>query len=215
MQITRTNNNINFTKSLLKTVTVRKTDGKNAIMKFVEYNIKNKKDARQISKLAKEWGEGAKYIRAISSSFTNLSACLSKEDPSTLEKYHFYGLENKFGKTLSLAQTTDQQLFFSKKPKEYMTLDMIQTKPKEMHTSSKRRYKGLGETLVSGIVEVAKKKNQPMIEISCANEGFWNQNTLFKKAEDSIFDRRTLHQKDYANYIKYVKNKTKALNTIA
>lgn len=214
MQVTSPYNNINFTKNLIKTVTVRKTDGKNAVMNFVEYDIKNKKDAKQIAKLAKKWAD-ARYINELSSSFNNLSAYYFKDKQDTFDKYHFFGLEDSFGKILSLAQTTNQKLPFDKKPEGYITLDFIQTKPKEMYSSDKRKYKGLGETLLSSIVEVAQNKNHPMIEIMSTNEGFWNKNTLFKKAEESMFEKRTLKAADYASYIDYVKNKTIQLDVTA
>ncbi len=207
------NSNINFTKNLLKTVSVRKANGKTTELNFTEYDFKNKSDLKQIKNLEKQWGQSAKYLGAITGSFEDLHTDYLNNIPNDYENHHFYALENKAGVIFSIAETSNNEYSYDDDTKN-LTIEYIQTKPSEMHSSSKKKYKGLGEVLVSGIVEEAKKQEYSNIKLTSTNEGFWKKNGFFKRNNATI-NERTLEGADYASYIDYVKNKTIQLDVIA
>ncbi len=98
------NYNLNFRKTLLGYTNVKTARGELQEVDFVEYDPNNEKDILQISKLKSKWGRQAKYIKEIISEFLNINSTGSYR---TDENAYFYGLEDKKGKTLAIAEVLE------------------------------------------------------------------------------------------------------------
>ena len=78
-------------------------------------------------------------------------------------------------------------------------------------------YFGLGETLVSNIVQKAKAEYADSIELTSANEDFWKKNGYFKKVSSNAkaFPIRRLVKKDFDKYTNYIESKKSGVNYLA
>ena len=95
-----------------------------------------------------------------------------------------------------------------------INIDLIQVNPIEKYLStdeSKKRYKGLGEAMVSEIAKIAKDEGVNFINTTSANEGFWVSSGLFDiinpDMEGGVLPDRMLPSSKYDDYIKYVEDK--------
>lgn len=200
--------NFNFGKTYLRPAVIRKTGGGVADVDFVEYNPKDKKDREQISYLKIAWGEREGFIKDIYNAFV-----LSQKQ--LVRNHRFYGLEDKSGTTLAIAEATDKKDGrFSK----YTYIDYVQAAPNMQYSIARPgRYKGVGETLIGKIVEKAKEDNKDFIKLVSVNDNFWNSSGFFKDydviAKLLLTDKKRLSRKDFDSYISYVEAKKAAAYT--
>jgi len=204
------NNTLTFGKKLIKKTNVRRVWGDVERVKVFEYDIKNKKDRKQISDLDhKHWGKQAKYIFNIAYSFSKGA----QESDRTISRRYF-GIEDRYSRTLAIAQVQDsgKELFLGNCHFPNCTkITYIQTNPKEMFSSEKRTYEGLGETLVKEIVQKAKEKGRDSVILYSTNDNFWNNSGFFKPVPKALregYNIMQLDKKDFDSYIKFVENKT-------
>ncbi len=201
-----------FEKKLVEKTNVRKPWGEVERVKVVEYDPKNKKDRKQINNLYhKDWGRLAKYMYSIAYSFSQMTKGGAPEKPI---KQQYFGIEDKYSNTLAIAQvqSSDKELrlgnwFFPNCTK----ITYIQTKPKEMFTSDRRTYEGLGETLIKEIVQIAQDEGRNSVILYSTNDNFWNNSGFFKpipEARKGGYNIMRLEKEDFDNYIKFVNNKT-------
>ena len=200
-----------FGKKLLEKTNVRKPWNDVERVKFFEYDPKNKKDRKQIYDLKhKIWGRSAKYINEIEYSFSRMTKGSAPEKPI---KQQYFGLENRYGRTLAIAQVQSSdkklrlgELFFE----NVLKITYIQTKPSEMFTSDQRQYEGLGEVLVSKIVQQAKKDGRNSVILYSTNDNFWISSGFFQpvpEAKRRGYNTLRLKAEDFDKYIKFVENK--------
>lgn len=209
----RLNNNCSFGKTYLGNDTVNTNNGKSADVFFVEYNLDNSKDWKQVKNLKALWGEDSDYTERIVNSFKTL-----KENyDSSMNYMHFYGLEDKYGNTLAIAKVSDDDKNSDKVKESCVKIGFIQVDPDESYLSRGRHYFGLGETLVSNIVQKAKAEYADSIELMSANEGFWKKNGYFKNVSSNakVFPTRRLTGEDFDEYINYVNSKKNGVNYLA
>lgn len=200
-----------FGKRLIEKTNVRKVWGEVERVKVLEYDPKNKKDRKQISDLDhKHWGRLAKYIYNIAYSFSDTT----KRPPQKGIKQRYFGIEDRYSHTLALAQvqSSDKEIFLGEWYfPNCAKITHIQTSPREMFTSDKRTYEGLGETLVKEIVQIAKDEGRDSVILYSANYNFWNNSGFFKPVPEAAkrgYDIMRLERKDFDNYIKFVNSKT-------
>ncbi len=194
-----------FGKIELGTVSVRKNDGGMEDVKLVEYESDDVADIKQLKGVQNSWNVKARFINNIMTAFL--------EDNCD----NIYGLENSDGDTLVLADVCNMQYYGTRK--EYcgspcINIDLIQVNPIEKYLStdeSKKRYKGLGEAMVSEIAKIAKDEGVNFINTTSANEGFWVSSGLFDiinpDMEGGVLPDRMLPSSKYDDYIKYVEDK--------
>ncbi len=194
-----------FGKIELGSVTVRKKDSGLVDVKLVEYEPDNKADIKQLKRVQDKWGDKARFINSI------LAAFLGNNSDSIL------GLESNDGDTLVLADVCSTQYYG--KQKKYcgspcVYIDLIQVNPAHKYlpvNEDKKRYKGLGEAMVSEIVQMAKDEDTKFISITSANEGFWTNSGLFDVINPGIegvsLPDMLLSSSKYDDYIKYVEDK--------
>lgn len=203
MKVNFAPNTINgFGKTYIDKVKVRTTGGGTADVNFVEYHPGDKNDKKQLAYLKIAWGEHQSFIKDIYNEFV-----FSTKIPNN--KHHFYGLENATDRVLAIAEITDKNKGFSKK---YTYIDYVQTAPNEQYSPARPgRYRGLGETLISKIVQRAKDENKDCVKLTSVNDDFWNSSSLFKDcdifAKIFLTDNKRLSKDDYDKYISYVDSK--------
>jgi len=192
----------NFGKKLLSCVKVKNTEGKTSDVSFVEYEPAKEEDRAQIQGTNMLWQPENGYLGSIASDFTGFALFYSGR--------HFYGLEDKTGGVLAIAETEDIKQYPSNgfHGKNCVKINYIQTCPDDIFSSGTRYYKGLGETLVSNMVKRAKKDRKHCVSLKSTNEGFWAKSGYFKpEGRESGLPVRSLSKKDFNKYIQYVENK--------
>ncbi len=190
-----------FCKKYIDTdVQIRNTNGTKSDGCFVEYERKSTRDMMQIETLAKLWKDKTPFIGAITENF--------KTSRGSMDGVHLYGLENTYGDTLALAKVLDSYDIDDGTKVTYISY--VQSSPDEMYTAPSRHHKGLGETLVSKIVQEAKNAGADKIELTSVNEHFWESSKLFENKSSNRRDAdKILPSKHFDDYIAYVDNKTK------
>ncbi len=193
--------NLNFGKKFLSKTSVQKIEGGECELAFVEYEPANVADREQIQRLNVLWQPDGKYMGTIANGFCG-ARCVSCG--------HYYGLEDKTGATLAIAETSEEKKFLlnSVGKKSCVNINYIQAHPDEIFSSKNRVYKGLGGALVSSIVKKAQDEKKYCVELKSANEAFWAQSGYFKVVGmEGGLPVRDLSKKDFGRYIKYVEEK--------
>lgn len=179
-------------------VQIRNINGTKSDGCFVEYERKNTRDMMQIEALAKLWKGRAPFIGTIAESFKT-----SREYTNGI---HLYGLEDEYGDTLALAKVLDSYDIDEGTKVTYISY--IQSSPDEMYTSPLRYHKGVGETLVSKIVQEAKNAGVDKIELTSVDEHFWGSSKLFENKYSNPKDtEKILPSENFDDYIMYVEDK--------
>lgn len=196
--------NLSFGKTLLNQTMVRAKDGGAHNVTFVEYDPKDRDDIRRLNNIGLYWGGHSKqmeeHVRRLSSNFDRAG-----RDPESIPNTHFYGLEDNYENTIAIAQITQKKSGTEK----YAEVDYIQTTPDEQYKSNRRRLKGLGETLMAQIVREVMKRGGETIELTSLDEKFWSESGYFllESSPSDIQPKRSIHRKDFSDYINYVENK--------
>jgi len=191
----------NFGKTLINQTNIRTKNNGITNAGFVEYDPKDANDSRMMSCIGLYWGENpkdAEHIRRLSSNFER-----AKYEPEILEGTHFYGLEDQYENTIAIAQVTDK----TKGSKRIAEIDYIQTTPDEKYQSGRKRYRGVGETLVAQILQKLTGEADA-VELTSLDENFWAASGLFKvKPGADIYPERYIEESDYDKYINHVESK--------
>ncbi len=201
-------NGLNFGKTIIDKSKIRSTGYGTQNVSFVEYDPKNYDDKRRMQCIGLYWGEHSRqmqeYVRRLSSNFDK-----AENNPESMQNKHFYGLEDEVGNTIAISQTTERKkgLFGGK---SYTEIDYIQTIPDEQYTSKRRRYKGVGETLVAQIVKNSMHKGSELVKLTSINEHFWKESGFFVCTADSAgeYPIRQINKDDFQGYIDHVEKKT-------
>lgn len=197
---------ISFSSSILGIAPVRHNQKNTANLEFVEYFPDNKNDYAKIKKLAESWD--TQYIQNIKEGLEECEDIIQNAQDIDIE-IHFYGLEDKTGEIMAIAQTCEIKGLIDGEYENCLSITDIQANPKESYSSNKRQYQGLGESLVAKIVKIAKEKDKEYISVISANNDFWDSSGFFKNPNPDFktsFDR-SLAKADYDSYIEYVGRK--------
>lgn len=200
----------NFCKNIISKTSVRTTEGENAGVNFVEYDPKNYLDRAQLRSTNLLWMPDNGYISTIFSFFTSAIKHKNKEYKRIHDSWHFYGIEDKYGDTLAIAHTAERKTcpHYRIGEEDVLGIEFIQIHPDEIFSSKNRLYKGLGETLVSKIVEEADKMDKDSVLLESANEDFWASSGYFKECGiRGDMPLRRLSRENFSGYIKYVESK--------
>lgn len=192
---------IGFGKKFISKAVVRNVEGGSTKVNFVEYEQNVTKDREQIQRINVLWQPDGGYLADISNNFLRHTSAYTS---------HYYGLEDKNGDILVIAQTSDTKKYVGRDflSKNCLNIRYIQTHPDEIFSSKNRLYKGLGEVLVSNIVKKAKKGRKFCVELKSANEGFWaNGKYCNHTGFECGMPVRTLLKDDYDAYIRHVEGK--------
>ncbi len=203
--------NQTFGKIELDSVSVRKNSGGLENVKFVQYEPDNNVDMCQIYDLKADWLKDSRafYIDNIAENFQTLRECGNLPDKDEF----IYGLENSAGETLVIADVINHNRMVEGDLRKSATINFIEARPdlQSDYGISEGEYRGLGETLVSEIVKIAKEKGSRFIDLESCNEGFWTKSGLFdyKYPESKNYDTpdRMLPSSKYDDYIDYVEDK--------
>ncbi len=195
----KANNNTAFCKKYLDTdVKIRRTDGLKDYGSFVEYERNDPKDAMKIRDIERFWRYNAPFIHDIADSF--------KGTNREIDNVHVYGLEDKYENTLALAKVISGYDDFEQG--NIAIISHIQAAPDEICTSISRRHKGVGETLVSKIVQQAKNTGIDTIKVNSVNEGFWENSKLFQnRPANPCKSEKFLTNENFDSYIAFVESK--------
>lgn len=204
----------NFGKTLLGTTTVRGARCGLKEVNVMEYSPCERDDILQISSLKKTWGNNAQYIKEIISDFVDAHHVV----PGTCnEDAYFYGLEDKNGKTLAIAEILEASpdtLSLYDDEISYSYINYIQVDPSEQCGVKSRHYKGLGESLVAEIVKLAKFKNKAVVQLTSENDAFWDKCKFFMTLRFGIngCEEKILSAENFDNFTNYVENKKTKLD---
>ncbi len=190
-----------FGKAYLGKTDVQKKDHAKDTVDFVEYHPTNYKDRTQLYALAEDWKLLAPWIDNIISRVKMLNTSASDNSAVSMN-FHFYGLEDKNGKTLAIAETTEPDFI----PGE-VKLAFIQTNPFQSYTAKNRTYFGLGESLMAKIIEKAQEDGKERIVLHSTNKPFWDNSSLFETLPDITKDMRCIRKSSFQNYINFVEEK--------
>lgn len=210
MKISPVLNNFNFSKNIISNTTVKTTDGRGARVNFVEYDPKSLDDQRQITRINSLWQPDSGYMEVISRFFREAVKHKNREYKRIHESWHFYGLEDKNGETLAIAHAQERNTcpHYRIGNEEALEINFIETRPDEAFYSKTRQYEGLGEALVSKIVQEADKKDKDSILLESANEYFWMKSGYFSQCGiRGDMPLRRLSKEDFSGYVKYVEAK--------
>ncbi len=205
MKINCTNNinpvNLNFGKTVLNHTKIRMARQGTENVDFVEYDPKNRSDRHTINSIGLCWGTNpaeSEHIRCLSSKFE-----MAGLDEEALPDTHFYGLEDMWGSPIAVAQVTSKK----KHGINRTEIDYIQTAPDEKFSSQRKKYKGVGETLVAQILQKLTGKTE-VVELTSLAENFWGESGLFvSETSDDIYPKRYIEQRHFDEYIEHVENK--------
>ncbi len=206
--------NQSFGKIELGRVSVRKKDGGMEDVKLVEYEPDNLDDMQQIYDLKVNWLNDARayFICHIADNFENLQLYGNLPDKDEI----IYGLEDCTGDTLVLADVLNHNRKSDGGIKKSATISFIEARPdlQSVYGVSEGEFRGLGETLVSEIVKIAKKKGSRFVDLESCNEGFWTKSGMFEYkypvSRNHESPDRMLPSSKYDDYIKYVEDKRAA-----
>lgn len=199
--------NTAFGKKHLGTTNVRKNEEASLdTLSFVEYNPTNYRDRTQLYDLAEYWKDAAPWIEKIIERVRMLNT--SNPQRNSGLNFHFYGLEDENGKTLVIAETVEPDFI----PDE-VKLAYIQVNPFQGYTASKRKYAGLGESLMAKIVETAQKNKKDRIILHSSNNPFWESSSLFQDLPDESKDMKCIGKDKFQDYIDFVEAKKKQHTT--
>lgn len=195
--------NLAFGKEYIKRdIKLSKTNFTKSDASFVEYDPLNPNDITEIEDFGRIWKFKAPYIQIIVESFKTLS-----KPENYNNGIHFYGLEDEYGHPLAIAKVLDIPAEESSKEGAKVYISYIQSDPEQSCTSPMRKYKGVGETLVSEIVQSAKKINANAIELTSTNEFFWESSGFFKNINNKRISEKRLEKANFDKYIDYVESK--------
>ncbi len=201
-----------FGKRVLDSVNIRKAMTGIDYVNFVKYDMLNPKDRQHFINLSLGWGKKAEYIDFITSSINSVVQRFFEKYRPSLSRHHFFGLEDKMGKTLAVSEVVDEGKRFNilqGRRENRLNIYFLQANPDEMYASATKQYKGVGETLVSKIVEIAENEGRDSIVLESHNENFWNSSGLFEDCGLHMPDgvKKRLHNNDFGEYIEKVHKK--------
>ena len=201
-----------FGKRTLDTVNIRKAANGLGYVDFVKYDMLNPKDRRQFVDLCLMWGKKAPYMDYIACSIHSRVQRFFEKYMPNMSRHHFFGLEDRMGKTLVVSEVVDEGNRFNLRNRareNRLNIYFLQANPDEMYTSPNKQYRGVGETLVSKIIEIAQNEGRDSIVVDSHNENFWNSSGLFEdfgfKTQESV--KKRLDNCKFNEYIEKVHRK--------
>ena len=182
-------NQITFGKTFISKTPVRNLQtGKREMFDFVQYD--EKKDIETVEKTSENWKKNS-FGGGIYAGY--IAEHMKGNIPQNKDDVRYFGIEDKQGNIQAVCEVDfDQTGFLKEKRKVIEDIIYMETNPTNAHGVRHRKYSGLGVSIVSRLIDFAKKENAEKIELIDSSDGFWEKVPFFEetKLKDIIFLKR-------------------------
>ena len=189
-------NPVSFGKTYISKTPVRNNKtGEKEQFDFVQYNTKE--DIESVEKTSDEWKANS-FGGGIYAGY--IAEHMRGDIPENKFNKGYYGIEDSNGDIQAVCEVEYSDDNWALKGNRAEEIIYMETNPKNTYGTKQRKYSGLGISMFSKLVELAKKNYGDRIEIIDASDGFWESLPFIEK---TLFrDILILKRKNYDDCIK-------------